>query len=309
MRASTEEREVLDMRERTYKINGHEAYLQDFDGINEFADYIKNTPTTKPWLRDDTIKELTGGGRYSEATWKGAHNFAEAESGLRDGLNVREIARAREGSLTTERRALGRGVCGGSPIVPAYLTGNPQSMMTLKPRKERKKIRVFVDCAMPAVIDGDEMREAGEKIVGVLAKLDAIVNYDLAAGCVVIDGWGDKSITGFGVTIKTAGKPFSASRVSFCLTSPAFRRVFGFIWNSKTPAIDHRISGMGQSLTHDYMSLYKKLMNMHHKDTVIIPLCQILLKTSSRGGSLVRRSSREADEYIKNIFKEAGIEL
>lgn len=287
------------MRERSYRIDGHNVYLQDFDGINEFADYIRNTPTTKPWLGDATITELTGSGNYREPEWKGARSLADAEAGLRNGKNVREIARSRESSLTTERRVLARSVCGGVPIVPLYLSGNPQNMATMRLRQERKLIRVFVDCAMPSGIGGREMTAAGEKVVAALAKLDAIVNYDLVAGCVVIDGWGNNDITGFGVTVKTAGKPFSASRVSFCLTSPAFRRVFGFIWNSKTPKIDHRLLGMGQSPTHDYMKLYKKVMNTHHKNTIIIPLCQVALQ----------KSDRKAEAYITNIFKEAGINV
>lgn len=292
------------MKERTYVVRDREVYLQDFEGINEFADYVREMPIAEAWLNDSSVKMLSSNEDYSDPSWHGARNFAEAETGLRNGKNVREIARSRAASLVTERRAFARGVSGGAPIVPAYLTGCPRSMMTLRPQKERKMIRVFVDCSMPSGVEGSEMTAAGEKVVAMLAKLDNVVNYDLVAGCVVT---GSGKITGFGITIKTADKPFSASRVSFCLTSPAFRRVFGFLWNGKNVNVPYMWS-MGRSLTWEDMSLYKEVMRTHFKDTVVIPLCQIARKQNERG-TLIRRSNAEAEAYIKNIFKEVGIKL
>lgn len=287
-------------KEREYTIgeeNNH-CYFQDFEGINEFADYLEKNEFTSEWLQ-------TFEGRYvlsklqkdeydrSDARFRGVSGYSDAKNKLLNGTNVREIKRARAASLTTDRPKAARGVCGGVPIVPSYLSGNPMSMMTLKPRPERRSLRIFVDCAMPSRVRASEITRAGEKIVAALAKVDAIANYDLVAGSVTYDYWDTHNIYGLGITIKTAGKPFSASRVSFCLTSPAFLRVFEFMWDGKNHNIKP-MEGFGRSLSHAKPGIYRELIEKHHANTIVIPLEYVV---------------EQGEYYINKKFKEAGIQL
>lgn len=285
------------MTEREYKVGKHHCYFQDFSGINEFADFIRENPNRKEWFdiwEGKVLKKLEQDEyERNDVRFRGVHGYAEAQDKLLNGVNVREIHRARAASFTAERRMVARGVAGGVPIVPATLASCPMNMLTLRPQPERRSLRVFVDCAMPCRVSGSDMSEAGKKVVAVLAKLDAVANYDLVAGSVTCDSHATENVYGLGINIKTSGKPFSASRVSFCLTSPAFLRVFEFLWDGKNKNIKP-MDGFGRSLSGYDGESFKKLMKMHHKDTIVISLEKVV---------------DYGESYITKTFKEAGITL
>ena len=145
-------------------------------------------------------------------------------------------------------------------------------------RPAKSELNLIVDTTVPWKVKGYEVVEAGKKIVEYLSEMESDYTVSLhviallSFNRVKVRGAKGKYICkdayGFGIQIKEAGKPFSASRVSFCLTSPAFLRVFGFIWTSRAEGIPYD-SCYGYPLSHEPKKEKEVLSNIYKNSKVI----------------------------------------
>lgn len=140
-------------------------------------------------------------------------------------------------------------VYGFAPIVPLAIQGVPKSMinMTMKPIKT-KVIDIYYDVAVPGFMGADSIIEAGKKLLGsILAFEKSGYRFNVYSINTTTNDDADKMDI-LAIKVKSAEKPTDFKRMSFPIAHPAFARVIGFDWQSKSP-IANRFSGRGYALT------------------------------------------------------------
>lgn len=223
--------------------------LGEFLATTEAREPIGNYKTTR------AMNELQSE-HYSRVDHYGATGYSSAKNDLLNGRNVDVIKKARSGAVMGTKKTMVYSVTGSSVSVGRALTGKPNCM--------RKKVKIskpitkniVLDVAVSAYVTADQYATAGAALVNHITDLQKRYNVNLYVGFTTyING------VPFGcyVKIMEAGRAFSAARLSYMLTVPAFLRVFGILWIGKT-ATKYSL-GFGTPLATENKKLYHKFIN------------------------------------------------
>ena len=142
-------------------------------------------------------------------------------------------------------------VVGFAPVVPLALIGVPQSMinMSVKPIKS-KVIDVYYSMTASAGTSTETIIENGKRLLSAIMSLEH-QGYRINLYAVQDYYNEEKGADMLVIKIKSSNTPLDLKRMSFALMHPAFFRVIGFDWYSKTPNGQHRWC-YGHALGYDF---------------------------------------------------------
>lgn len=261
-------------------VNGVKIIAERFNGINDFLGAYGDKPASENYKDYPTAIEIQNE-TYSRDRKKftGVKGYAEAVKQLKNGINVSAIKSARTAAAAGTKRQIKKSVNGGRVSVPSYLSGSPACMRRSCKLPAKTELNVVVDMAVPCRVTADQITEAGKIIVKFVTELEERYNVNLHAVNAVSmakkrtsDDFADAYICG--IKIKDAGKPFSAARVSFCLTSAAFLRVFGFVWFTRAEGVPFDW-GLGRPTSHN-MEQEQKIMKAVYKNAVTVSIYDVI---------------------------------
>lgn len=230
-----------------YIFKKEDNYKMMFESYNRVSDLISDCESrsiTSSSFYDMRTKKI-------EMDWYYVNSYQEALDLLSTGYQPTVDKLKTKLKITAQgqskRTSFSNSVVGFAPIVPLALQGVPNSMLgsTMKPMKA-KVIDVYYDMTASARIKPEDFVEAGEKMLATIMELEmqgyrfnlyALQSYSSASDADILK-----------VKIKDSRQPMDLKRMSFPLTHPAFFRVIGFDWYSKTPKGEYR-SGYGRYIT------------------------------------------------------------
>lgn len=221
--------------------NGVRIMAERFTGINDFLGAYENKPVSEEYKKHTTANELQNEVYdSSRKKFTGVKGYTEALDQFKNGKNVAAIKAARTAAESGMKRQIKKSVNGGRVCVPSYLSGSPKCMRRTCKVPAKTELNIVIDMGVSCKITSSQIVEAGKEIVKYITELESRYNVNLiAANAVSMEESGGKYKDAYicGIKIKDAGKPFSAARVSFCLTSAAFLRVFGFMWITRAEGV------------------------------------------------------------------------
>lgn len=190
-------------------------------------------------------------------SWHGVGSYDEALTLLKDGYQpvvdtFREELKVapREG----KRISFNNSVQGFAPIVPLALKCVPNSMMDMRMKPIKTKvIDVYYDMTASASKTPEEFTKAGKALLGTIIELEKQgYRFNLYAIQSYYYKTRKSTLDVLCIKIKSSDRPLDLKRMCFPLTHPAFFRVIGFDWQSKSPITRYNGSRRGWPLTHDY---------------------------------------------------------
>ena len=182
--------------------------------------------------------------------WEGVKTYNEALDLLKNGYE--ETIKKLQDKVKTNAKGQGKrisfqnNIVGAQPIVPLAMMGIPNCMIDMKMKPIKcKVIDIYYDITVTCGYSSEDITRNGQKILGVLIDLEK-QGYRFNLYAVQMYNSSQKSYA-LTVKVKSSDQPLDIKRVSFPLTHPAFFRVIGFDWYSKTPKGKY-ISCYGTSL-------------------------------------------------------------
>lgn len=191
--------------------------------------------------------------KKSISNWEGVDSYDEALEYLHNGCQpiVEDLKKNMKKITGSNKRMTFRNnIVGYSPVVPLALKGVPNCMVDVQMKPIKAKVLdVYYDMTVPCGRTADEILEVGSKLLGIILELEQQgYKFNLYATQTYTDSKGTDVLT---VKIKSSTQPFDLRRMSFPLAHPAFFRVIGFDWYSKTPRGRYR-GGYGHALKHEF---------------------------------------------------------
>ena len=202
-------------------------YIKCFNSLDEFYRYINETPT------NDVFKNVSLSSQRieSEGGWSGTKDFNEACNLFVNGWDKKtlelkqklDIEEHKEQQMTYKNV---KSVQGYLPIVPLYLMGVPNNMVTKKmvPMK-RKVITIDKTIAYAYNVSANQIMEEAVKAVRIINRLER-QNYRVNLNLVGITEKNGVGI-GFKIKLKSANESLNISKLTFPLIHPSMlRRLF-----------------------------------------------------------------------------------
>lgn len=200
------------------------AYIKRFSSLDEFYKYI----TTQE--ENDVFKTTTrrDSQRYESGDWSGTKTFDEACDLFVNGWDEETLAlkakldieEHKEPQMTYKNV---QDVQGYHPIVPLYLMGVPNNMITKKmvPKKQ-KVINIDKNISYSLDVKKEQMIEEAVKVVRIINRLER-QNYRVNLNIVVLTNVYETTI-GFKIKLKSANESLNISKLTFALVHPAMLR-------------------------------------------------------------------------------------
>ena len=227
-----------------------------------------------------------------DSTFTSVHSLEEALEIMRIGYQpaVENLKTANSGlSGQGKRIAFQNDVVGFAPVVPLAIMGVPQSMMNMHMRPIKTKvIDVYYSMTVSCATSTRTIIENGQRLLGAIMNLEhqgyrinlyAIQEY-------YRNGSADMLV----VKIKSSNTPLDLKRMSFALIHPAFFRVVGFDWYSKTPNGQYRLN-YGHALGYDFdeQTMQRGFQEMFGQNAVVFSGAKLSkdrehLETVMKGG-------------------------
>ena len=228
------------MKRRT-KANGNEkkVVFQKFDSVTELSEFIKNTPQTKEgeennWSvkESDYLTEFAGTRTFLEA--ERLLIYGDSRNADKVRKNIEQITAGLKGKNKSFKGAktlsysLKSSAVGFLPIVPKYLAGEPENMLTLqKVQKQTTKVLNIY------IYIGTECRTKAEKLNLCLCRiLCAVFALEKEGFRVNIFSYLTVScnggVLGYTVKIKDSGQKIDLLKIAYSLCHPSSLRRHGF---------------------------------------------------------------------------------
>lgn len=218
------------MREYTKGVN---TFIE-FNSIQEFVEYLKKDVTV------NFKHVMSSEGRDYKFTQ--THSYKEAENLLKNGwtqmtekLKTQLKAQTKMAPTMTSKNALS--VQGYQPVVPNYLMGLPNSMVTKKVVPVKQKVVTLSKCvAYSWKVSTDTIVKESVKALRLIQKLEASgyrINLNVLLFVRARNGQGFC----IKVRIKNSGEKLNISKLSFPLVHPSFLRRLYFRFVEVHPTI------------------------------------------------------------------------
>ena len=230
------------MKEAITKFKSVTSYIREFDSLNDFEQYITNTPLNKVFQ----WKELSS--VSSDYGFTHTHSYDEAVKLLKDGWQdkaqelTKKLSVVKNQVVSTQVQKVIYDVVGFQASVPRYLQGIPTSMVNKKlvPIKQ-KIITLDKDISYNCGITTEQIIEASVQTLQLIKKIEAQgirVNLNLVWGASA----GHTGHTGHTkevvkVRLKSANERLNISKLAFPLVHPSMLRRLFFRYLEVAPTI------------------------------------------------------------------------
>lgn len=194
-------------------------------------------------------------GYTPDKSWSGVGSFQEAldlmKFGYQPTVDKMKVGIKANLAGQSKRISFFNDVVGFAPVVPLALQGVPNCMQNsyMKPIKS-KVLNVYYDMTVSCTISQDDIIKAGQQLLSAIMELEMQgYRFNLYAiqSYFAVGRGADVLCT----RIKSSNTPIDLKKISFPLTHPAYFRVIGFDWYSKTPKGKYR-SMYGHALGYDF---------------------------------------------------------
>lgn len=198
-----------------------ESVITHYDSIGEFRRVL------------DTITRDASDARARE--WTGNESWASAKRNLLVG-KLESVPKASalldklaEHSIELEQTVWEPSVAGAFPLVPAFLSGQPETMLRPVPTAtDRSPVRIYASVCCSGGVDAAGLEKRGVAILALCQKLGAVRPIELF---VYADMGGPGHA--FMPCIKVETSPLDLATATFALTSAGFLRQLCFGWASQ----------------------------------------------------------------------------
>ena len=199
-------------------------YIKRFSSLDEFYRYINETPT------NDVFKYATLSSQRieSENGWSGTSSFEEACNLFINGWDKKtlelkqklDFEEHKEPQMTYKNI---QSVQGYHPIVPLYLMGVPNNMVTKKMVPLKKKvINIDKTIAYSYNVKSEQIIDESVKAIRIINRLER-QNYRVNLNLVCITEKNGVGI-GFKIKLKSANESLNISKLTFPLIHPSMLR-------------------------------------------------------------------------------------
>lgn len=201
------------------------TFINKFETIHAFVEHINNAPTNKLFegkylVSDDPDKDFCG-----TPDFKTAHELllngdpTAAAKVKKEYTNI--IARAK-----VQRPRPCPSVVGHTPIVGAYLAGDPVCMLAKKNRPTRARIvTIIYNTSVNCKTDANDMAKAGANLLAAINQIEANgvrVNLYTSEVCKTNDRFDESLVTC--IKIKTDCQPLNIMQIAYPIANPSFLR-------------------------------------------------------------------------------------
>lgn len=247
-------------------------YIKRFSSLDEFYRYINETPTNDAFknatLSSQMISEFKN-------NWSGTSSFEEACNLFINGWDKKtlelkqklDFEEHKEPQMTYKNV---QSVQGYHPIVPLYLMGVPNNMVTKKMVPLKKKvINIDKTIAYAYSIKPEQIIDESVKAIRIINRLER-QNYRVNLNLVCISRENDIGI-GFKIKLKSANESLNISKLTFPLIHPSMLRRLFFRFVEVNPHTTRRFtSGYGVPLSgKDVKRIFVK--DGTYKDDIVLP--------------------------------------
>lgn len=236
------------MVQRQGEFDGKGYTLERYGSIDEFLRVLESRELvgSYSWRSADLREE-----EYSDKYFHGVKGYTDAREQFVNGTKAKaEMNKAYTAMQTSRKREQVNAICGCVPVVAKAIMGVPNAMIDTRHKRIPKVVRVVVNMSIKGDTSAREITEAGKKIIAAVGKLEAqgisteilctadkLLNYHQISSC--------------GIAIKNSGQVFSAARVSFSMSSPAFLRTFQWLQLATNPNAEFD-DGYGSNVAYHY---------------------------------------------------------
>lgn len=215
-----------------------------YESLKAFNDYL-NAGTLQPAFSDyshTNSERFTGTTSYEEAEQK----MMRGDSDLQKKIEEAGVSQTRiKIQKQVQRRQTYSSVVGAVPNVPAYISGAPNSMITQRLVKTRKKVlNIGYSMTARAVVSKENIIKTSANIVSAILKIEATgVRVNLfTLFCVKKDS----HLIGLSLKIKDSSRKLDTLRMSYPLAHSSFLRRQCFRWEEVTEGVpEHYASNYG----------------------------------------------------------------
>jgi hypothetical protein len=224
---------------------------RDFNNIQEFVQYIEDTP-----LNDIFRWEKLGSTETGQYSWYQTSSYEDAQDKLKNG--DKKIAERLTGQLKVEKHAHNMmvqkpsyGVAGYQASVPRYLQGIPTNMINKKAVIQKQRVvTITKNIGYFGVFSGEDIIKEAIKAVQLINTIEAHgIRCNLYVTSIAEAGG---TAVGFRVKIKSANERMNISKLAFPLANPSMLRRFSFRYREIAPETTNSFKyGYGSSCQPD----------------------------------------------------------
>lgn len=255
------------MQSKMVVVGGKDSYIDSFGSLNEFYDYLCNTPFNSAfrWARHASVdtssyqQQWTQTESFDEAVLLMKRGWSDMAQKLVNKLKVID----KKTEMVTKRRSV-NSVAGFHPVVPLYLAGVPTSMVSYKMVPVKQKIvNITKLLNYHGGISSETIIDESIKVLQIVKKLEAqgySVNVNVAFG----SSKNGRNIAA-SIRIKNANERLNVSKLAFPMVHPSMLRRLMFRYIEVTPnATNGYAKGYGAPVS-------KSEMQEMFSDSIVIP--------------------------------------
>lgn len=285
------------MREVCKLIGDNVVNMVEFSSISDLVSYLKEAKTSLWFKGHEKSREES----YERTKFTGTKTFSEAMGMLENGWY--EEAKKIEDELSVEKRNMFnkdevkfiQSVAGFHPIVPNYLMGLPNSMVSSKiVAKKQKVVTLNLSISFSAIVSANEIEDVCIKALRIVKSIESKgcrVNFNVFFASKEPDyATGHIRYSTIKLRVKNANERLNVSKVCFPVVHPSMlRRIFFRVVETSPIFTREFVYGYGIAMSNNELaSMYKDIM----KGEYIIP-------TKTYGN----RSSTKAEDMFDNLIK------
>lgn len=214
------------MKNRELYVDGSRTFVSEFKTIAEFYDYLTNTPYNDAFKKAEKSSSRRDYRKVRDSQTK---DFEEAVNLLKAGWSdmsqklVNKLKVIDQKSKPIQKRRTCNSMVGYQPIVPLYLVGVPNNMVSNKMVPVKQKVVNIVKLFnYSAYVSSDQIIDESIKVLQVIKKLEQSgysVNVDIAVGSRTY-----KTNLAAVIRIKNASERMNVSKLAFPLVHPSMLR-------------------------------------------------------------------------------------
>lgn len=247
-------------------------YIKRFSSLDEFYRYINETPTNDAF-KNATLSSYMINERKN--SWSGTSSFEEACNLFINGWDKKtlelkqklDFEEHKEQQMTYKNV---QSVQGYHPIVPLYLMGVPNNMVTKKMVPMKKKvINIDKTIAYSFNVKPEQIIDESVKAIRIINRLER-QNYRVNLNLVGVSERNGVGV-GFKIKLKSANESLNISKLTFPLIHPSMlRRLFLRFIEVNPHTIRGFTSGYGRPLSgKDVKRIFVK--DGTYKDDIVLP--------------------------------------
>jgi len=238
---------VIAFQKQSPTLGNEKFNVELFDSGYEVVTISKDRQITDACFKNKRTQKL-------DKSWEGVSNWGEAEDLMANGyqpvvdkIKAMKITAKRVGKRVQFKNE----VVGYQPVVPLYLMGVPNNMINAKVKKIKTKVlNVYYNNGCSCDYSAEQLEEAGKKLLSAILELE-MQGYRFNLNAVQVYYRRKEGADVLAIKLKNSYTPVDLKRMSFQLVHPAFFRVIGFDWYSRTPRGTYR-SGYGYPMDRDF---------------------------------------------------------